>query len=175
MAGCVLLGFVMTARFGSLSIATKQKNASGNSCRQFHRMTHNVELTGAARLYRAASSDSRDLHANLEKALGEIEKKIEHIDYEKTAVKGVLASMTPYQLARCLAASAIHQIGGTLESESMLSENTLLADLTNEMRKCAGDILETANSDPWVFYVMINTAVSSGVLKLIDMKGESDE
>lgn len=119
-------------------------------------------------------SDSRDLHANLEKALGEIEKKIEHIDYEKTAVKGVLASMTPYQLARCLAASAIHQIGGTLESESMLPGNTLLRDLTNEMRKCAGDILETANSDPWMFYVLINTAISSGVLKLIDMKGESD-
>ena len=79
-----------------------------------------------------------------------------------------------HQLAHCLAASAIHQIGGTLESKSMLPGNTLLADLTNEMRKCAGDILETVKSDPWMFYVLINTAVSSGVLKLIDMKGESD-
>lgn len=119
-------------------------------------------------------SDSRNVHANLEKALGEIEKKIEHINQggnamNDRAINGLLSS---HQLAHCLAASAIHQIGGTLES--MLSENTLLADLTNEMRKCAGDILETANSDPWMFYVLINTAVSSGVLKLIDMKDESD-
>ena len=83
--------------------------------------------------------------------------------------------MTPYQLAHCLAASAIHQIGGTLESKSMLPGSTLLRDLSDEMRKCAGDILETVKSDPWMFYVLINTAVSSGVLKLIDMKDESDE
>lgn len=119
-------------------------------------------------------SDSRNLHVNLEKALKEIEKKIEHIDQGESVVKSVLASMAPHQLARCLAASAIHQIGGTLESESMLPGNTLLRDLTNEMRKCAGDILETAKSDPWMFYVLINTAVSSGVLKLIDMEDEID-
>ena len=121
-------------------------------------------------------SDSRNLHANLEKAMAEIQKKIEHIDWERKAVNDrILGSLlSSHQLAHCLAASAIHQIGGTLESKSMLPGNTLLADLTNEMRKCAGDILETANSDPWMFYVMINTAVSSGVLRLTDMKGESD-
>ena len=121
-------------------------------------------------------SDSRNLHANLEKAMAEIQKKIEHIDWERKAVNDrILGSLlSSHQLAHCLAASAIHQIGGTLESKSMLPGNTLLADLTNEMRKCAGDILETANSDPWMFYVLINTAVSSGVLKLIDMKDESD-
>ena len=121
-------------------------------------------------------SDSRNLHANLEKAIAEIQKKIEPIDWERKAVNDrILGSLlSSHQLAHCLAASAIHQIGGTLESKSMLPGNTLLADLTNEMRKCAGDILETANSDPWMFYVLINTAISSGVLKLIDMKGESD-
>ena len=74
MAGCVLLGFVMTARFGSLSIATKQKNASGNSCRQFHRMTHNVELTGAARLYRGASRLSDGLAVFFEEVKWHLKK-----------------------------------------------------------------------------------------------------
>lgn len=121
-------------------------------------------------------SDSRSLHVNLEKALEEIGKKIEHIDQRgdtmnDRAMNGLFSS---HRLAHCLAASAIHQIGGTLESKSMLPGNTLLADLTNEMRKCAGDILETVKSDPWMFYVLINTAVSSGVLKLIDRMESND-
>lgn len=120
-------------------------------------------------------SDSRDLHVNLEKALKEIEKKIEHIDQGESVVKSVLASMAPHQLARCLAASAIHQIGGTLELKSEKPGSTLLRDLTNEMRQCARDIIETVESDPWMFYVQISMAVSSCVLKLVDMERNNDE
>ena len=120
-------------------------------------------------------SDSRDLHVNLEKALKEIEKKIEHIDQGESVVKSVLASMAPHQLARCLAASAIHQIGGTLELKSKEPGNILLRDLTNEMRQCARDIIETVESDPWMFYVQISMAVSSCVLKLVDMERNNDE
>ena len=120
-------------------------------------------------------SDSRDLHVNLEKALEEIGKKIEHIDQGEFVVKGVLASMAPHQLARCLAASAIHQIGGTLELKSEKPGSTLLRDLTNEMRQCARDIIETVESDPWMFYVQISMAVSSCVLKLVDMERNNDE
>lgn len=119
-------------------------------------------------------SDSRSLHANLEKALEEIEKKIEHIDQGESVVKGALVSMAPHQLARCLAASAIHQIGGTLELKSGKPSSTLLRDLTNEMRQCARDILGTVESDPWMFYVQISMAVSSCVLKLVDMEYDSD-
>ena len=120
-------------------------------------------------------SDSRDLHVNLEKALEEIGKKIEHIDQGESVVKSVLASMAPHQLARCLAASAIHQIGGTLELKSEKPGSTLLRDLTNEMRQCARDIIETVESDPWMFYVQISMAVSSCVLKLVDMERNNDE
>ena len=120
-------------------------------------------------------SDSRDLHVNLEKALKEIEKKIEHIDQGESVVKSVLASMAPHQLARCLAASAIHQIGGTLELKSEKPGSTLLRDLTNEMRQCARDIIETVESDPWMFHVQISMAVSSCVLKLVDMERNNDE
>ena len=119
-------------------------------------------------------SDSRNLHANLEKAMAEIQKKIEHIDQGESVVKRVLASLAPHQLARCLAASAIHQIGGGLELKSKEPGDTLLTDLTKDMLKCAEDILETANSDPWMFYVLISTAVSSGVLKLIDRMESND-
>lgn len=87
----------------------------------------------------------------------------------------IISGMTPSQLARCLAASAIHQIGGTLELKSMMLGSTLLRDLINEMYKCAADILETVESDPWMFYILINTAVSSGVLKLVDMERNNDE
>lgn len=120
-------------------------------------------------------SDSRNLHTNLEKALEEIGKKIEHIDQGESVVKSVLASMAPHQLARCLAASAIHQIGGTLELESEKPGSTLLRDLTNEMRQCAMDILGTVESDPWMFYVQISMAVSSCVLRLVDMERNNDE
>ena len=120
-------------------------------------------------------SDSRNLHTNLEKALEEIGKKIEHIDQGEFVVKSVLASMAPHQLARCLAASAIHQIGGTLELKSEKPGSTLLRDLTNEMRQCARDIIETVESDPWMFYVQISMAVSSCVLKLVDMERNNDE
>lgn len=122
-------------------------------------------------------SDSRDLHVNIEKALKEIEKKIEHIDQKGNTmndriVNGVFSS---YQLARCLAASAIHQIGGTLELKSEKPGSTLLRDLTSEMRRCARDIIETVESDPSMFYVQISMAVSSCVLKLVDMERNNDE
>lgn len=122
-------------------------------------------------------SDSRNLHTNLEKALEEIGKKIKHISHKENTMNDRISGevFTTNRLARCLAASAIHQIGGTLESKSMLLGSTLLRDMTNEMLKCAEDILETVKSDPWMFCVLINTAVSSGVIKLIDMKGENDE
>ena len=120
-------------------------------------------------------SDSRNLHTNLEKALEEIGKKIEHIDQGESVVKSVSASMAPHQLARCLAASAIHQIGGTLELKSEKPGSALLRDLTNEMRQCARDIIETVESDPWMFYVQISMAVSSCVLKLVDMEHNNDE
>lgn len=119
-------------------------------------------------------SDSRNLHTNLEKALGEIGKKIEHIDHGEFVVKGAPTSMAPHQLARCLAASAFHQIGGRLELKSKEPGSTLLRDLTNEMRQCARDIIGTVESDPWMFYVQISMAVSSCVLKLVDMEYDSD-
>lgn len=118
--------------------------------------------------------ENRSVHANLERAMARIQKKIEHIDQGESVVKSVLASMAPHQLARCLAASAIHQIGGGLELKSKEPGDTLLTDLTKDMLKCAEDILETANSDPWMFYVLISTAVSSGVLKLIDRMESND-
>lgn len=122
-------------------------------------------------------SDSRSLHTNLDKVLGEIKKKIEHISHKENTMNDRISSeiFTTNRLARCLAASAIHQIGGTLESKSMLPGSALLRNMTNEMLKCAEDILETVKSDPWMFCVMINTAVSSGVIKLIDMKGDRNE
>lgn len=119
-------------------------------------------------------SDSRNLHANLEKAMAEIQKKIEHIDQGESVVKSVLASMAPHQLARCLAASAIHQIGGGLELKSKEPGDTLLTDLTKDMLKCAEDISEAIKDDPWMFYVLVSTAVSSGVLKLIDKMENHD-
>ena len=80
--------------------------------------------------------------------------------------------MSSHQLAHCLAASAIHQIGGGL----VLLEpgDTLLTDLTKDMLKCAEDISEAIKDDPWMFYVLVSTAVSSGVLKLIDKMENHD-
>lgn len=84
---------------------------------------------------------------------------------------GLLSS---HQLAHCLAASAIHQIGGSLELESWQPGNTLLIDLTQEMRKCAEHTFEAIRDEPWMFHVLISTAISSGVLKLIDMMENHD-
>lgn len=84
---------------------------------------------------------------------------------------GLLSS---HQLAHCLAASAIHQIGGSLEEEAKKPSNTLLIDLTQKMRKCAEHTLEAIQSDPWMFHVLVSTAISSGVLKLIDMMENHD-
>jgi len=84
---------------------------------------------------------------------------------------GILSS---HQLAHCLAASAIHQIGGGLELKSKEPGDTLLTDLTKDMLKCAEDISEAIKDDPWMFYVLVSTAVSSGVLKLIDKMENHD-
>lgn len=116
--------------------------------------------------------ENRSVHANLEKAMAEIQKKIEHIDRREEVMNdrilgGLLSS---HQLAHCLAASAIHQIGGSLEEEAKKPGSTLLIDLTQEMRKCIEDILE----DPWMFSVLVNTVISSGVIKLIDMMENHD-
>lgn len=87
----------------------------------------------------------------------------------------IISGMTPSQLAQCLAASAIHQIGGTLELKSMMPGSVLLVNLTNEMRQCARDIIGTVESDPWMFYVQIGMAISSCVLELVDMEYSNDE
>ena len=84
---------------------------------------------------------------------------------------GLLSS---HQLAHCLAASAIHQIGGGLEEEAKKPGSTILIDLTQEMRKCAEHILEATQGDPWMFHVLVSTAISSGVLKFIDMMENHD-
>lgn len=120
--------------------------------------------------------ENRSVHANLEKAMAEIQKKIEHIDRREEVMNdrilgGLLSS---HQLAHCLAASAIHQIGGSLEEEAKKPGSTLLIDLTQEMRKCAEHIFEAIQDDPWMFHVLVSTAISSGVLKLIDMMENHD-
>ena len=82
--------------------------------------------------------------------------------------------LSPHQLAHCLAASAIHQIGGGLELKSKEPGDALLTGLTKDMLKCAEDIFEAIKDDPWIFYVLVSTAVSSGVLKLIDRMENND-
>ena len=120
--------------------------------------------------------ENRSVHANLEKAMAGIQKKIEHIDRREEVMNGRISVGLPSsrQLAHCLAASAIHQIGGSLEEEAKKPGSTILIDLTQKMRKCAEHILEAIQDDPWMFHVLVSTAISSGVLKLIDTMENHD-
>lgn len=79
--------------------------------------------------------------------------------------------VTAFQLARYMAASAIHQIGGELEQQArdtkFYDSGSLMATLTARMEKVANDIIEVCATEPYMFFTMITMGVASATIHIV--------
>lgn len=87
--------------------------------------------------------------------------------------------ITAFQLARYMAASAIHQIGRELEQQArgtkFYDSDSLMAILTARMEKVTNDIIEVCTTEPYMFFTMINMGVASAVIYIVQEWGEGSE